>query len=89
MSTDMSTESRPVWVDETYAPGSLERLFLLSRALLRYSAPRFDGINRLEGENFSVEIPHGFQVCLGSPQPLAQQLHIAYDHAFSMLLASI
>ncbi|CAK8992659.1 unnamed protein product [Durusdinium trenchii] len=48
--------------------GSLERLFLLSRALLRYSTPRFDGINRIASDRIMVEIPHSFTVSLGSPQ---------------------
>eukprot|EP00913_Durusdinium_trenchii_P029030 g27219.t1 len=54
--------------------GSLERLFLLSRALLRYSTPRFDGINRIASDRIMVEIPHSFTVSLGSPQfgPFAQ-----------------
>ncbi|CAL1154489.1 unnamed protein product [Cladocopium goreaui] len=48
--------------------GSLERLFLLSRALLRFSTPRFDGINHFAAERISMEIPHDFNVSLGSPQ---------------------
>jgi len=47
--------------------GSLERLFLLSRALLRMAAPRFDGINKLSAE-ICMEIPQGFSYCLGSAQ---------------------
>lgn len=34
--------------------GSLERLFLLSRALLRFSTPRFDGINHFAAERISA-----------------------------------
>ncbi|CAJ1333044.1 unnamed protein product [Effrenium voratum] len=47
--------------------GSLERLFLLSRALLRMATPRFDGINQLSGD-VVLEIPHEFTYCLGSAQ---------------------
>ena len=48
--------------------GSLERLFLLSRALLRFSTPRFDGINHFAADTSSLEIPKDFSVALGSPQ---------------------
>ena len=34
--------------------GSLERLFLLSRALLRFSTPRFDGINHFAADTSST-----------------------------------
>eukprot|EP00931_Biecheleriopsis_adriatica_P066140 TRINITY_DN40544_c0_g1_i1.p1 TRINITY_DN40544_c0_g1~~TRINITY_DN40544_c0_g1_i1.p1 ORF type:complete len:1122 (+),score=187.06 TRINITY_DN40544_c0_g1_i1:87-3452(+) len=48
--------------------GSLERIFLLGRAMLRLAVPRFDGITRL-GAGAPIEkleIPEAFTLCVGS-----------------------
>eukprot|EP00931_Biecheleriopsis_adriatica_P088438 TRINITY_DN62764_c0_g1_i1.p1 TRINITY_DN62764_c0_g1~~TRINITY_DN62764_c0_g1_i1.p1 ORF type:complete len:1087 (+),score=174.09 TRINITY_DN62764_c0_g1_i1:60-3320(+) len=47
--------------------GSLERLILLGRALLRVAVPRFDGLNNLVADPM-LEIPQEFTYCVGSPQ---------------------